>query len=310
MKNARKKKVIKEPVAKERPVIKTEMFFYFMAVLFVLEAAFLILRETKEYSPPVESARWFVEWPFSMTSAAPSGDMVYLVDSVANKCEIRDKVNWAITAEFSVKNPVYACALEGGSAAILCKDPSRLEIYDKAVKKETLMLKNVTIPLRVKSDTEGNLYVADLGSAKLFKINRQGSELFSIAASEDPKLSKWPGSFAVDRNQNVYMLDSEKKVRVYGKSGAYKTMWRASRMFNFNPQDDIACGPDNLLYILDRDGHRVLIYDTGGRHIARFSGGKASKNILVYPGLLVFDDGHIYITTTGQIIVLYLYGRK
>ena len=166
---------------------------------------------------------------------------------------------------------------------------------------------NLTMPLGLDVDGQGNLYVVD-GSAKQVKIyDRAGKYLRSLGGL---KFFSRPSGIAVDdKGTRVYVVDTgtvaneKHRVRVFdGVTGEHvlDIGERGNGKGEFNLPRDVVVGTDGLLYVVDGGNFRVQVFKPDGTFVRTFGdvgrrGGQFSrpKEAAVDP------DGNLYVIDTA-----------
>ena len=134
-------------------------------------------------------------------------------------------------------------------------------------------------------DAEGNIWVAAAPSGMVQKYTHDGSKLLLQAGTKGlldttdgsdkgkPLNSEaarffMPSSIAVDRsNGDIYVSDGEspgsnKRVAVLDKTGKFLRQWKLEHMESVHC---LALGRDGLVYVCNRTGSRVEVYDKMGK---------------------------------------------
>ena len=127
-------------------------------------------------------------------------------------------------------------------------------------------------------DSSDNIYCVDSGDNTVRKFNSSGELVFQIG-KEGEKAGKMSGlpfavptQVAIDENNNeLYVADgySNAKVHKYNQDGKYLFSWGESGTGEgqFNIVHNISTDRDGLVYVADRENHRVQIFDSNGKYI-------------------------------------------
>ncbi|MCE5300504.1 MAG: NHL repeat-containing protein, partial [Spirochaetia bacterium] len=237
-------------------------------------------------------------WPFSnypVNAIIPSGQNLYLLQKTIDRCTIAKTDTGEVEKEFSVKNALSGAALSDGSAAILCDNPMRIEVYNRGKLMKKMVLEHTCVPNSLAADRDGNFYVSDTKLARIIKISNDGREMLNIELTEKDGALNWGGCLAVDGGENIYICDNYGNFTVFNKEGRRTAGWKAELAGKLNYYRMFVIGPDNNIYIMDRDNHRILVYTTGGKYLGRFTQGSNRKNRMYYPGAIASDDRYIYV---------------
>jgi len=111
------------------------------------------------------------------------------------------------------------------------------------------------------------------------------------------------GGLGVDGAGNVYVLDSgSNRVQKFDASGHFLASWGGRGSDGTGPQDlnlgfkgDLVVSGDSV-YVADAENHRVVRFDTDGRHRAAFGSRGTGPAQFAYPmGLDVDGAGNLYV---------------
>ena len=157
-----------------------------------------------------------------------------------------------------------------------------------------------------KSRTHG-LYVADDDSVlvaddelhTIQKFNPKGEKLMEIGQRNQPA-PKWSGqpfnrptsAAIMPSNGDVYVSDGygNSRIHVYSGVGEYKFSWGRPGIDagQFIRPHNIAIDEDDRVYVVDREAHRIQIFDSKGEFITMW-------NNIHRPDAMVLRDGLIYV---------------
>ena len=193
-------------------------------------------------------------------------------------------------------------------------------------------------PSSVAFDSEGNMYITELGFERVRKVDRDGI-ITTVAGSSTgtpgysgdggpatSALLNQPVDVAVDKEGNIYIADLYNHVvrKVDGTTGIISTAagtgtpgysgdgGQANSAQLSNPYS-VDVDEDGNLYIADRNNHRVRKVDASG-HISTVAGtgsfassgdgGPATEAGLWFPiGIAIGGDGTLYVTEFGSHVV-------
>ena len=186
--------------------------------------------------------------------------------------------------------------------------------YGSAVDTGPAVQAQLRSPAGVAVDGAGNLYIADSGRGRVFKVDSTGT-ITTVAgglALED-RIGR-PTSVAVDNAGNLYIAESlYNRIFKVDSTGTIATVVGASAQARLRYPTGVAVDNADNLYIADRNNHRILKVDVTGTIDAvagtgesGFSGdnGAAATAQLSYPsGVAVDGAGNLYIADTGNVSI-------
>lgn len=124
-------------------------------------------------------------------------------------------------------------------------------------------------------DHENNIWLTDVALHQVFKFSHNGELLMTLGIAKtpanDPLHFNLPTDVAVARDGSFYVSDGYGNSRVvkFSPEGKFLKTWGT---YGKNPGEfviphGIAIGPDNLLYVADRQNNRVQVFDTSGKFL-------------------------------------------
>ena len=146
---------------------------------------------------------------------------------------------------------------------------------------------------------DDSLLCADDGIHTIQKFNPEGNKLMEIGERNQPA-PIWggqpfnrPTSAAImPSNGDVYISDGygNSRIHVYTGSGDYKFSWGASGIDagQFMRPHNIAVDSNDRVYVVDREAHRIQIFDPRGNFITMW-------NNIHRPDAMVLWQDHIYV---------------
>ncbi len=114
-----------------------------------------------------------------------------------------------------------------------------------------------------------------------------------------------PRGIAVDRNYNVYVVDSKNdRIQKLGPNGQPITVWgkKGSGQGEFQDPGGIALAPDGSVYVADTWNHRIQKFDGNGTFLLEWH--EENPGFWGPRGVAVAADGTVYVTDTGNKRVL------
>ena len=146
---------------------------------------------------------------------------------------------------------------------------------------------------------DDSVLVADDGIHTIQKFNSEGDKLMEIGQRNQPA-PIWSGqpfnrptsAAIMPSNGDVYISDGygNSRIHVYTGSGEYKFSWGESGIDagQFMRPHNIAIDSDDKVYVVDREAHRIQIFDARGNFITMW-------NNIHRPDAMVLWDDHIYV---------------
>ena len=146
---------------------------------------------------------------------------------------------------------------------------------------------------------DDSLLCADDGIHTIQKFNPEGHKLFEYGERDKPS-PRWsdkpfnrPTSAAImPSNGDVYISDGygNSSVHVFTGTGEYKFSWGSSGIDagQFMRPHNIAVDSNDRVYVVDREAHRIQIFDPQGKFITMW-------NNIHRPDSMVLWQDHIYI---------------
>jgi DNA-binding beta-propeller fold protein YncE len=146
---------------------------------------------------------------------------------------------------------------------------------------------------------DDTLLIADDALHTIQKFSSDGVKLMEIGERKKPK-TKWggepfnrPTSAAImPSSGDIYVSDGYGNARIhcFTGQGEYKFSWGSSGIDEgqFMRPHNIAIDSDDRVYVVDREAHRVQVFDAQGKFLAMWSN-------IHRPDCMVLWDNHIYI---------------
>ena len=161
-------------------------------------------------------------------------------------------------------------------------------------------------------DNTGNIYVADVGNARIQKLDEQGNFLaqWPTANLEDGAPSQ-AYDLVVDSQGNIYTLDLQSVVSKYDKDGNLLSRWGGIGITEdrFTEADQMTIDASDNLYVSDSKRESIVKFDANGQMLARFhvpvkEGGDARN--ATPAGIALDPQGNIYTTDylSHRVVVL------
>ena len=146
---------------------------------------------------------------------------------------------------------------------------------------------------------DDSLLIADDGIHTIQKFASTGEKLMEIGERDNPS-HKWSGqpfnrptsAAIMPRNGDVYVSDGygNSRIHVYTSEGEYKFSWGSPGIDagQFIRPHNIAVDNEDRVYVVDRECHRIQIFDPAGNFITMW-------NNIYRPDAMMLWQDHIYI---------------
>ena len=146
---------------------------------------------------------------------------------------------------------------------------------------------------------DDSLLAADDGMHTIQKFSRDGEKLMEISKRDHPA-PKWSGqpfnrptsAAIMPSNGDIYVSDGygNARIHVFTGSGEYKFSWGSSGIDagQFIRPHNIAVDSEDRVYVVDREAHRIQIFDPQGNFITMW-------NNIHRPDSMVLWQDHIYV---------------
>ncbi len=133
-----------------------------------------------------------------------------------------------------------------------------------------------TMPHGIRIDPAGNVWTVDARTSMVYKFSPEGKKLLEITVGDIPDPDRAFCS-ATDttfgKNGEVYVSDGYCNARVleYAADGKKVKEWgkKGTGPGEFNNAHDIAMGPDDTLYVADRENGRLQWFDKSGKYLGQ-----------------------------------------
>ena len=155
-----------------------------------------------------------------------------------------------------------------------------------------------SLPQKAAVDSDGNIYVTDLGNKRVQKFDNDGVFVAAWDNSNENVEFLEPTGIAV-YDDLVFVVDSKLgTVQKFDSIGTLITKWGGvgNEKGQFSKPNGIAVSKDGIVYVADTENHRVQKFTLDGKFISEFYPGdsKYSKDLPV--DIAIDKDGNIYVS--------------
>jgi hypothetical protein len=164
-------------------------------------------------------------------------------------------------------------------------------------------------PHGIAIDLSGNVLVADLINHRIQKFTNTGTYLaqFGNTGLLTTGLLEAPNGVAVNASGDIYVMDSDDRVKVYTGSGTYITQWGSPGSGNsqFNNPFSLAVNAGGDVYVADYGNQRIQRFNSAGAYVGQWGGAGSGngqfgvQSAIPYNGpygIAVDGNGDIYVT--------------
>jgi DNA-binding beta-propeller fold protein YncE len=154
-----------------------------------------------------------------------------------------------------------------------------------------------TVPHGLRIDAEDNIWITDIGSHLVLKLDPNGKVLLVLGrvnlAAEGSWVFNRPTDVAFGRNGEIYVADGYGNSRVvkFDRDGNFIKAWGkyGTGEGEFNLPHSIVIDNEGRVYVADRENQRIQIFDADGHFLRQWTG-------IGYPyGLWISPDQHIWM---------------
>jgi hypothetical protein len=161
-----------------------------------------------------------------------------------------------------------------------------------------------TYPQYAAVDDTGNIYVTDLGNARVQKFDNSGEFLHSWGSKGTGKSEfHAPSGIAVGGGY-VYVVDHELNVvKKFDENGNFISAWgnTGSEAGSLKLPNSIAISKDNFIFVVDTGNSRVQKFDSSGKFVSVIgSSGTGDGQFLTPLGIALDSDGNIFVSDLGN----------
>jgi len=159
-------------------------------------------------------------------------------------------------------------------------------------------------PQNAAIDSDGNVYVTDLGNKRVQKFDNDGTFLTAWGSSgSGAGQFNSPSGIAVDENY-VYVSDSQlNKIQKFDKNGNFIIQWgvQGDLPGEFLLPNAITMGENSTVYVVDTGNYRVQQFTSEGEFLKEFGESGTSEDKFLSPmGITTDYLGNIYVSDSSS----------
>ncbi len=153
-------------------------------------------------------------------------------------------------------------------------------------------------PQDVGFDSEGNIYVADRGNARVIKFDPDGQFVTTWGTEgSEPGQFDYVHAIVVDSKDRIYVADREnRRIQIFDTNGVFLDEWT-----HIGYPYGLAITPDDTIWMTDARAERILKLNTDGQVLGQYGGehGKAVGQFGFLHAIAVAPTGSLYV---GEIL--------
>lgn len=160
-------------------------------------------------------------------------------------------------------------------------------------------------PHGIEIDSDGNIWLADVGLHQVFKFTREGELLLTLGeagvSGNDDQHFNMPTDIAVLPDGTLYVTDGygNNRVMVFSPAGVLKDIWgneQGKEPGQFHLPHSIDIDSDNRIYVADRSNKRIQIFSSDGQFIEQWLNPEWGT-----PYAIKFLNNEIFILDGGDL---------
>ena len=147
-------------------------------------------------------------------------------------------------------------------------------------------------------DTEGNVYVVDVGNDRVQKFSNEGSFLTSFGGyGHGDGQFEHPNGIAIDGSGHVYVGDFERrKILKFTSDGEFVSSWGAA-----DHVTGVGADSQGRIYVANHYRCRIQVFDAEGNFLGKWGKeGGGEGEFLAPTGITIDDKGHVYVAEMGR----------
>jgi hypothetical protein len=172
-----------------------------------------------------------------------------------------------------------------------------VQVYDKNGKFLRAWGKDIGMSHHIKIDSEGNVWLSDVGHHVVQKYTPDGKLLMTLGtkgdAGRDSTHFYMPTDMAIAKNGDIYVADGYGNARIvhFDKKGKFINEWGqlGHSPGQFSIPHAIAIDSQDRLYVADRNNVRVQVFDAKGKFLQEW------RNLIVPWGFHMTKNDELWV---------------
>jgi tripartite motif-containing protein 71 len=197
---------------------------------------------------------------------------------------------------------LVACSATGLSLPASTAQPPFVPLPEPILEIDGIEGSSLRDPYGVAIDSQGNIYISDMGNTRVLKFDNLGKPLaaWDAKGSEDGQFNSMGfGGIAVDSNDNVFVVDNgNHRIQKFDSEGNFITKWGTEGIDDgqFVRAIGIAVDFEGNVYVTDDGNPYVQKFDNNGNFIMKWGGtGTGDGQFSHATGIVVDLQGNIFV---------------
>jgi DNA-binding beta-propeller fold protein YncE len=202
-------------------------------------------------------------------------DSIRIEKELAQKAIDRDRLEFEYHRNSRIKNILDKLAEFSDDLSFSETSPKINFRENRILEKSNSEVGKILAPHGVKHNRNGDLLVIDYESHMIFSYSSQGDYQFHFGGwGNAPGNLQYPGSFAVDSKDNIYIIEERSKlVKKFNEKGKYLFQFGLGQSgMLYSPSID---NQDNI-WIADPEQNQIRIFDDQGNSLKTLQGEKSN----------------------------------
>jgi sugar lactone lactonase YvrE len=205
------------------------------------------------------------------------------------------QISYPISAQINSKGEIYA--LDGKQRRIIRLTPEG--VFKDYLAPTGLPSPPSFVPRSFAIDEKDNIYILDIFSRRVILLGPEGQYQRHI---EFPKDYGFFSDLTVDFKGNVFLIDSTNAVVFAAVKNSVKFSPLTKRLKQYlRFPTNIATDRRGRIYLVDRNGSRIIILGQDGSFLSRMSGQGWKEGLLNHPSdICINSKGEVFVADTSN----------